>query len=349
MGDFNSKIRANFDPITAWDSSEINTTIVDLDKIVGTSLETKNMSVNGTQTVYGQKSFLNLYITSSTNARNYESVLEYLQNDISPVTNNGAKGISTDVVKELAFSKDNVSGIIASVGQLNPIFRRADLVITRPNGTSVSIQSNNIPLAAYDNAKLGNPPKTYNNEVGAAYWATSKGFISSTTVALSSFVGGTTDGRYEIIVGYKDSDGSFSPFVVKEGFESSLSSDYKSYRRIGFLRVSSGSIVNFIQSNGKYYLAPFVQDTSGTFNPADWVKTHCFIKFNIIPSGSEEYVTSIPSKILYRTSTIGGNPYNLDSMQVKVPMFYFNGFPGYSFVGTVNNRYLVEIDFGMFL
>jgi hypothetical protein len=352
MSDFNSKIRANFDPNSTWSSNEFNTTLVDLDKIVGTSLETRNMSVNGTQTAYGQKSFLNLYITSSSQARNYESILSYLQNEISPVTNNGAKGISTDVIKEFSFGKPNVSGATASIGQLNPVFRNGNILITRPNGTSILIEANNIPLAAYDIAKLGNPPKTSTNEVGAYYWATSKTFTSSTTVNFSSFVGGTTDGRYEVIVGYKDSDGSFSPFVVKEGFESSLSSDYKSFRKIGFLRVSSGSIINFIQSNGDYYLAPFIGDTVGTFNPADWIRSHCLITFNIIQGSSAEYVSAVPTKTLYRfannVSSIS-NPYELETMQVKIPFFYSNGFPGFSFTGTPTNRYLAKISFGCLL
>jgi hypothetical protein len=349
MSQFQSKIRPNFDPESVWSTSEINKTFVDLDNIIGTSLEQVLLQVGTTQAVQGQKTFTNMYMTTSSSPY-YENMLAFLQNEISPVINTGAKGISTDVVKELASTKSNVSGVIASIATLNSVFRDSLLEIFNPNGTSVTITANNIPLAAYDNAKLGTPPVTSSNQVGAFYWPTSKGFASSTTVDFANFLGGTTDGRYEIILAYNDGSNSFAPFVVKEGSEVLISTDNKSFRRVGFFRILSGNIISFRQVGGEYYLAPFIDDTTGSFLPADWIKSHCIITFIVTPSSGQESVQAYPSQDLYFiNNATGGNIYGRDTMMYEIPMIYDNGFPGFSFKGAASRRTLVRISFGTLL
>jgi hypothetical protein len=115
-------------PDSVWNTRKINKVFNSLDTAINTTLDSQLLTVNGTQTIQGQKTFSNMYV-SDTSGLSYESAMSFLQNDISPVINTGAKGISTDVVKELSFSKDNVSGVVAPVSSLLPVYRKSSIEV----------------------------------------------------------------------------------------------------------------------------------------------------------------------------------------------------------------------------
>ncbi len=266
MATFNSRIRQDTDPYVIWNAKEVNEELSNIDTRIS-SLNNALLDLNSNQTIEGQKTFLTLFFENQTPT--YETALEIMQNDISPVFTTGAKAITSLSGEELAFTKPNVSGVISPMALRNPIYRRGALLIYN-SGNSVLINIKNIPFAAYDLYKIGTKPNTNGTNIEAYYWATSQSIDAN--IDLSTAIGGVIAGeRYEIIAGFKDTTGDVDTFIVREGYSSSISSEYKSFRRLSFFKLDGSSdIINFRHVDDTYFLYSyqpieslnsFIQDT----------------------------------------------------------------------------------------
>jgi hypothetical protein len=252
-------------PNAVWNSDKTNLVLNKLDDDIATGLESQNLSINGTQTIYGQKTFSNMYITDTTSL-SYDRMMSYLQNDISPVTNNGGKGISTNIVKELSFSKDNVSGVISSIAQKAPVYRNADIYIGWgvPDSISSTISNieyscNNIPIKRINNPFPASTSSYVNllNEIetsGEIFTSVSaSGTVTVNSTSSFQFTRGlnlavyTTDTFETGVMLYKTPSASITsgqlPTIGGIVYLSSTSGNIVGFRRMGFCLSTSSSFV----------------------------------------------------------------------------------------------------------
>ncbi len=234
-----------------WDPEEIDQEYIKLQDIIESQLSRAVLDTDTIQTIYAKKTFTNLFFNNG-DKESYESVMDILQNDISPITGTGFKALITDKDKELAFSKPNVSGVIIPIAGRNPSMLKSNILIDK-TGNYITIEAVNVPLAGYDITKSGVPPSSNGNTYQAYYYATSVSFRGTIDLTDTSKVIGNlvNYSRYEIYLGYRDDLGLTDCFLVREGSEGNISNFYKSYKRIGFFRYKAGgNSDDFMITNG---------------------------------------------------------------------------------------------------
>ena len=243
------------DPLERWDPEEINNEKNRINNYINNSIPQNLVSSNTNQTITGQKFFRHLYFTQG-NSPSYETVMQSLDNDISPVFGSGAKAIvpeslSDFQIKKGYFTSSNVSGIKMPLAKRNPIFIKSNISIKSSDGSNISIIAENIPLASYDNFKAGTPPSLSSSSMSAVEYPTSASFTG--TVNISSVIGSITGNDPIYIILAKKDDDTVSCLLVVAGNEGSIDTSYTMFRKIGFCySCNLTNIVPFIISNGVF-------------------------------------------------------------------------------------------------
>lgn len=264
------------DPNEKFDAEEINSEIQRINTFIDSNITTSLLTTNTVQTVSGAKIFDYLFYTG-TSTVSYESVMSILDNDISPISGNGYKSIVNSIpitsdsdIRKLAFINENISGRIAPLGSNNPIFLKSNVKITSTDGVNVSISAKNIPLSSYDQNKSGTSPGN-GNSANAKFWNTSVSYEG--TINRNDFIGFDstpfTVVGYTVIIAKKDTSSTADCLVVAYGNESSISSDYKSYKKIGFLFTLSGTVGSFVIHNNLYTSLETINQSLFRLAPAD--------------------------------------------------------------------------------
>lgn len=243
--------RIDFDD--RWDPEEIDQEYTNLKDIIQDQLSRAVMDVDTLQTIYAKKTFTNLFFNKG-DKESYETVMDILQNDISPIAGNGFKALTTTTDKELAFKRSNVSGVTINIAGRNPIMFKSNILIDKI-GNFINIEAMNVPLSGYDITKSGIPPTSNGNNYQAYYYSTSVSYQGTIDLNdTSKVIGGLVNySRYEIYLVYRDDIGLTDCLLVREGSEGNISNIYKSYKRIGFFRYKAGGNTDdFIITNGVF-------------------------------------------------------------------------------------------------
>ena len=236
-----------------WQHEEISDEFKQIEDMISNQIDDAMLDTTSGQTVFGQKTFTNLFYTEG-DIPSYESTMDTLQNDISPIVGTGAKAITSNVTTEFGFIDENRSGVFAKIANKNPIFFKSNIYIEKKNNL-IEVEAQNVPLAAYDVNKAGVPPASTGSNYLAYYWPTSVSFkgtldLNDNTKVIGGLISNT---RYEIYLCYRDDLGTVNCFIVRAGAEGNILNVFKSYRRIGFFRYKSGgNSDNFIISNGQF-------------------------------------------------------------------------------------------------
>lgn len=319
-----------------WQPEEINDEFDLIEDIINNQVSQAMLDTTTGQTVFGQKVFTNLFYTNGDEP-SYESVMSDLQNDISPIVGTGAKAITSANPKELGFTSENRSGVIAKIAGKNPLFFKSNIYIEK-NDNYIEIDASNVPLAAYDINKAGVPPASNGSSYLAYYWPTSVSFkgvldLNDTSKVIGGLI---TNTRYEIYLAVRDDSGIVNCFIVREGSEGNILNVFKAYRRIGFFRYKSGgNSDNFIITNGTFipkheWILPGsdfgngnLTSTSNIVGIGGYCKEICIVEITV------EKPVNV-STILFNNNTLFGisNAPNTRYLKkyttFKIPMVYIN-------------------------
>ena len=340
-------------PNDVWNAEEINAERIRINSFVDNNIQGSLLNTDTIQTVSGQKTFTNLFFSGNSTS-SYNSVMDSLNNDISPLSGNGYKAIvntqspSESEIKRFALIDSNRSGRIAPLAKNNPIFIKSNVSIKSSDNDNIIVTANNIPLSAYDTYKGGTPPNQ-NGSASAKFWNTSVNY--SGTINKSAFIGGlqtsiNTSQAYSIIIAKKDSSTTADCLVVMYGSEGSIDSDYKSFKKIGFCVTSgtgsSANIFRFVISNNTYIPGSLINSSSTSIylmlDPSDLgngsntspypttnlskiIKSSCII--DILPCNITSAVAELPVKVSDSTySTITGMPRTGKQDYLRIPMVW---------------------------
>lgn len=331
------------------------------------------MSFNSAQTSSGQKFFKHLYFTSG-NAPSYETVMQSLDNDISPVFGSGAKAItpsslSDQEIKKGYFTQSNVSGVKLPLASRNPVFFKSNISIKSSDGSNIEVIAKNVPLASFDNFKAGTPPSLSSSFVGSVDYQTSVAF--SGTVNKSTIIGSLTDNDPIYIILAKKDDNTIACLLVVAGNEGNIDSSYTMFRKIGFCySCNLTDIVPFVISDGAFIpgthsglnLSLSLSDFgNGAQSPAFHLKNlnsiireTCLITLrtsNIYTSDGSQGTISVNNNtyFTYEYPVTSSAAYTQNNNVIRIPMIYSNsGF--YTAASSLSvqtfSMILVKIEFG---
>lgn len=319
MTSYNTRIRPNNDPDAVWDYKLVNESLNELDDVIANQLDTALLNTNTDQTITGQKTFFNLYMSGG--GPTYDKVMDVINKDISPVFGTGATAFNGTSAQELGFSKDNVSGVWTRIAQRNPLYRKSFIRVESVDASNIEVEAYNIPMAAYDPVKLGEKPDLAGGPIGVSYWATSQG-LGIKRLAMADAVGGiVANSIYFVLMGYADDTNTIKTFIVKSGSEQSVSTDYKSFATLGFFTTDgSSNIESFYIENGIYYVTAATSAITLTAL-TNTLKQSCIVKVMIQATASPT-VLGPDSNNLY---TLGGaaNVYGVQrGYLLNVPMVW---------------------------
>ena len=341
----------NSDAESEWNSTAVNKAFKKIDKLVSTDLENSVLSVDGTQSVQGQKTFLNAYLTG-TSIPSYDSVMSYLQNDISPVFNSGAKGVSTNVAKELSFSKANVSGNVIDLAQRNPVYRKGNINIKwglsdddyliQYECNNVVIPKTNNPQPASTEAKLDVTERVINTSEYLTS-ASFSGTISATdvypirtAVRGYSLIGYITDRQETGVLLYATAESPSITINYNVRAITNTNGTIVGYKRLGFIYTPDAGVFSAAKqetvNNSIYFYTKINPLTIFNFREVGmgWIiNSDCVLDIsylgNLFPIQNPRLFPSISGGTqsnLYTFDEITNDKgYNLTSLRYKAPLF----------------------------
>lgn len=319
-----------------WKDDEINDEFEQIEDIITNQIDDAMLDTISGQTIFGQKTFTNLFFTDG-DTPSYESTMDSIQNDITPIIGTGAKAITSNSTKQLGFSDENKSGVFAKIANKNAIFFKSNIYIEKRNNL-IEIEAQNVPMAAYDVNKAGVPPASTGSNYLAYYWPTSVSFRGIIDLNDSSkVIGGIlNNSRYEIYLCYRDDLGITNCFIVREGAEGNILNVYKSYRRIGFFRYKTGGNTDdFLISNGEFipkheWILPGndfgnsnVTSSSNVVGLAGYCKETCFIEVSC-DKPTDDSLLIFNNNTLYGIDSTPNSRYLKKETYFKLPMIYIN-------------------------
>jgi hypothetical protein len=356
------------DPLERWDPEEINNEKNRISNYISNSIPQNLVSSDTNQTITGQKFFKHLYFTRG-NSPSYETVMQSLDNDISPVFGTGAKAIvpeslSDFQIKKGYFTSSNVSGIKMPLAKRNPVFIKSNISIKSSDGSNIEVIAKNVPLASFDNFKAGTPPSLSDSSISSVDYPTSVSF--SGTVNKSTIIGSLADDSPVYIILAKKDDETITCLLVVAGNEGSIDTSYTMFKKIGFCySCDLINIVPFIISDGVfipgtyngYNLSLTVSDFSGgTQNPVihnknlnSILRETCIIS---IRTDSSSTTDGSQSKILvnsntyftFETTLTNSGSYTQNNIFIKLPMIYSNNNYYSASIPLTLESYLIILD-----
>jgi len=342
LNQYSPLIRQDNSPYILWQADEINRELDNMGSNTS-QLDSILLDTTSTQVIQGQKTFFNLYLD---NPPTYDTTMDWIEADISPLSGAGYRTITSDAPEELAIDKQNPSGVTMKLAGKNPSFMPARINASCTNGTTINLDCRNLPLAAYDPSKLGQKPSSNGDYVEPFYWATSVNStgtaqLNGTNSSENLCTYGTGNGRYEVYVAYKDSVGTSDIFLVQEGNEANISSDYKYFKKASFFSVDSttGTVIPFTQDAGVYSL--FRKDTLS--NLPNYIKSSCIVK-GFVSGGGYSFENN--GLFIYNDDLPGstGKPIKEDHYITNIPMVWSLG--SYLNVYSPTTIYFDTIYFG---
>jgi hypothetical protein len=319
-----------------WEPEEINDEFDLIEDIINNQMTQAMLDTESGQTVFGQKVFTSLFY-SNNDTPSYDSIMNEIQNDISPITGTGAKAITSTNPKELGFVNQNTSGVIAKIASKNALFFKSNIYIEK-NDSFIEIQAQNVPLAAYDVNKAGVPPTSNGNNYLSYYWPTSVSFsgildLNDSTKVIGGLINNT---RYEIYLAYRDDLNVVNCFIVRDGAEGNILNVFKSYRRIGFFRYKTGgNSDNFIISNGVFipkheWILPGgdlgnsnLASLSNVIGLAGYCKETCILEL-ASETPTNNTTVNFNSNAICGLASTPNSRYLKGFYTFKFPMIYFN-------------------------
>lgn len=165
-----SHIKQSNNPEDRWDSTEVNKEVTKLDTNIS-DLSNNLMSTNTVQSVDGQKTFFSLFVDENNGTETYNTTMESLPFNITPVFGAGVYQFGVNRSREEGnYNKKNASGTLMDIAALNPSYMPSEISISYIDSSNIYIKAMNVPLPR---TSLTGTYSTSDSNMSAYYWRTS--------------------------------------------------------------------------------------------------------------------------------------------------------------------------------